>query len=342
MLAIRRSFENAFLPRKPSTDVDLQEKHDTKAAPGAPPKEIPRSLSGDAQLPQKHVQDIMQKPRKHWVGDGFHVIPVFASRAFTRSMSPFLMFDYAAPKHFDSTRGKLGVGQHPHRGFETVTIAWQGEVEHGDHLGNRDVIHAGDLQWMTAAKGIIHEEYHSREFAKSGGKFEMCQLWVNLPKKYKMNPPRYQAITRNTIPTVDLKAGAGYVRVLAGSFDGAVGPSKTFSPIDLWEVYLNRQNDSTELIFPGGHNTIIFVKRGAALVGSNQDKLNEQDVALMGENGRQVGVRALADNTILLVLSGEPFDEPIAHRGPFVMNTSDELRQAMTDYSSRKNGFGRQ
>lgn len=303
--------------------------------------QIPRPLSGTS-LAMKSVGDVMLKPGKHWVGDGFHVFPVFNRKAFTRDMSPFLMFDYAAPKQFNPTQGRLGVGQHPHRGFETVTIAWQGEVEHGDHLGNRDVIGAGDVQWMTAARGIVHEEYHSREFAKTGGKFEMCQLWVNLPAKHKMDPARYQPITSNTIPTIALPSGAGYVRVIAGSYCDSVGPAQTFSPIDMWEVKLNRTGHGTDLVFPEGHNTIIFVRQGAALVGAKEQRLGEQDVALMGEVGRQVPVRAVADDTMLLVLSGQPFNEPIANRGPFCMNTQAELTQAMQDYSSRTNGFGRQ
>mmetsp|Transcript_79559 Transcript_79559/g.138038 ORF Transcript_79559/g.138038 Transcript_79559/m.138038 type:complete len:341 (-) Transcript_79559:223-1245(-) len=315
-------------------------KIDVRAAPGAPPREIPRSLSSEP-LAMKTVQDVMLKPRPHWVGDGFHVLPVFNHKAFTRDMSPFLMFDYGAPKQFNPTKGKLGVGRHPHRGFETVTIAWQGEVEHGDHLGNRDVIHAGDVQWMTAARGIIHEEYHSREFAKTGGKFEMCQLWVNLPSKHKMDPARYQPITSASIPTVALEDGAGYIRVIAGSYFDATGPAMTFSPIDMWEVRLNKSGSCTDLVFPEGHNTIIFVRQGAAVVGARESKLSEQDVALLGEVGRQVPVRALADDTMLLVLSGQPFNEPIASMGPFCMNTEKELRQAQSDYMSRSNGFGK-
>jgi hypothetical protein len=287
----------------------------------------------------KQVSDVMLKPRPHWVGDGFHVLPVFHNKAFTRDVSPFLMFDYAQPKQFTPTRGKLGVGKHPHRGFETVTIAWQGEVEHGDHLGNRDVIHAGDVQWMTAARGIIHEEYHSREFAKTGGKFEMCQLWVNLPSKHKMDPARYQPILGSTIPSVSLKSGAGRVRVIAGNYDGVPGPAMTFSPVDMWEVLLTESGKVSDLVFPEGHNTIIFVKRGSVVVGAREDKLNEQDVAMMGEKGRQVPVRALVDNTELLVLSGQPFNEPIASRGPFCMNSQKELTQAQSDYSQRQNGF---
>lgn len=322
------------------SDLEAKPQIDVKAAPGAPPKQIPRSLSSD-RLEMKTVQSVMLKPSPHWVGDGFYVLPVFNRKAFTRDMSPFLMFDYGAPKQFDPTKGKLGVGSHPHRGFETVTIAWQGEVEHGDHLGNRDVIHAGDVQWMTAARGIIHEEYHSREFAKTGGKFEMCQLWVNLPSKHKMDPARYQPIKSSSIPTIALDSGAGYVRVIAGSYRDEVGPAMTFSPIDMWEVRLNKSGDCTDLVFPQGHNTIIFVRQGAATVGAKEHKLNPQDVALLGEAGRQVPIRALIDDTMLLVLSGEPFNEPIAARGPFCMNTQQELMQAMDDYSSRRNGFGK-
>lgn len=326
-------------PKAPSKKASQVE--DVKAAPGAPPKNIPRSLYSD-DLPMKKVVDVMLKPRPHWVGDGFHVMPVFDRKAFTRDISPFLMFDYGAPKAFSPTKGKLGVGQHPHRGFETVTIAWQGEVEHGDHLGNRDVIHPGDVQWMTAARGIVHEEYHSREFAKTGGNFEMCQLWVNLPAKHKMDPARYQPISGANIPVVDLEDGVGRVKVIAGNFGGAQGAALTFSPIDMWEVLLLTAGKGTTLIFPEGHNTIIFIKRGGAFVGATQKELKAQDLACLGEGGRQVPVRATVDNTELLVLSGQPFNEPIANRGPFCMNTREELSQAQSDYQGRKNGFGRQ
>lgn len=332
---LTNALKTCLRPLKQEDEIERAEEPDFKVYPS----EIPSSPNAEP-LGMKTVKDVMLKPRPHWVGDGFHVLPVFNHKAFTRDMSPFLMFDYATPKEFNPTRGKLGVGQHPHRGFETVTIAWQGEVEHGDHLGNRDVIHAGDVLWMTAARGIIHEEYHSREFAKTGGKFEMCQLWVNLPQKHKMDPARYQPITSNTIPTVALDSGAGYVRVIAGSYGSAAGPAMTFSPIDLWELRLNKSGNATDLVFPVGHNTIIFVRQGAAAVGAKQHKLNAQDVALLGELGRKVPIRALADDTMLLVLSGQPFDEPIANMGPFCMNTASELRQAREDYMSRSNGFG--
>merc|ERR1712217_890058 len=175
----------------------------------------------------------------------------------------------------------------------------------------RYVIKAGDVQWMTAGCGIIHEEYHSREFAKAGGVFEMCQLWVNLPSEHKMDPARYQPINGTAIPTVSIPDGVGRVRVIAGSYLGVDGPAMTFSPIDMWEVLINRAGQNAELVFPEGHNTIIFVKRGSALIGSSEAALGDQDVALLGEAGRQVSVRATADNTELLVLSGQPFNEPI-------------------------------
>jgi len=319
------------------------------AKPAEPPARVivnvPAPLGAQLDLApktvQKSVQDIMLKPRQHWVGDGFHVFPVFDRKAFKREMTPFLMFDYAAPKHFEPTRSKKGVGKHPHRGFETVTVAWQGEVEHGDHMGNSDVIFPGDVQWMTAGRGIVHEEYHSRDFAKRGGLFEMCQLWVNLPSQHKMTAPVYQPISSHTIPSIPLPLGAGCVRVIAGDFLGVKGPSRTFTPIDMWEVLLDKSGGKTDLVFPEGHNTIIFIKSGAAAVGAKRSKLSQQDVALMGTHGRQVPVEAMEDGTALLILSGEPINEPIANRGPMVMNTQDELNQAFDDYQGGRNGFGR-
>jgi redox-sensitive bicupin YhaK (pirin superfamily) len=192
----------------------------------------------------KGIKVILPRPRSHWVGDGFHVYPVFADKAFTNELSPFLMFDYGAPKQFPANNPKkLGVGQHPHRGFETITVAFQGEVEHADSMGNRGVIGEGDVQWMTAGRGIVHEEFHSQKFAKAGGAFEMCQLWLNLPKEHKMTPPRYQPILKNEITTSPLYLHAadacgapadpaeGGVRVIAGSFMGVKGPASTFTQV---------------------------------------------------------------------------------------------------------------
>jgi hypothetical protein len=192
---------------------------------------------------------------------------------------------------------------------------------------------------MTAGRGIVHEEFHSREFAKRGGVFEMCQLWVNLPSQHKMTEPRYQPISSGAIPSIELPSGDGRVRVIAGDFFGIAGPSKTFTPIDMWEVVLDRPGAKTDLVFPPGHNTIIFIKRGAAVVGAKRKTLSSQDVALMGTGGRQIPVEAKEDGTALLILSGEPINEPVAARGPMVMNTQEELAKAMDDYSRGRNGF---
>lgn len=297
---------------------------------------------------------------------------MFADKAFTKELSPFLMFDYAAPKEFppsssssslSSSRGghRRGVGQHPHRGFETVTIAFQGEVQHRDSTGNSGIIGPGDCQWMTAARGIVHEEFHSEEFTKRGGVFEMCQLWVNLPKRYKMTKAKYQGILDGQIPRVPLlerdgkdglqggeggmvckeetsKQEDGYVRVIAGSFRGEKGPAETFTPINMWDIILpNGENKEFELEVEKGHTTLIFVRRGEVKIQNKT--LGLADVAIMTREGTKITVQSLAKDTSLLVLSGEPINEPIAARGPFVMNTHQELMEAMSDYNQGRNGF---
>ena len=283
---------------------------------------------------------------RHWVGDGFHVHPVFANKAFTEELSPFLMFDYAPPTHFSPSGHKRGVGQHPHRGFETVTVAFQGEVEHRDSVGNRDVIRAGDVQWMTAGRGIIHQEHFSEEFAKSGGTLEMCQLWVNLPKKDKMTKPGYQPILEKDIPSVDLFAvsedgqcandskAVGKVRVIAGSFQDVKGPASTFSPVELWDVILPESNNVVDLPFPEDYNCIVFVRRGKASILGNDgaNEVGPQSVALMEKKGGVLRLKADEKDTSLLVMGGLPLNEPIAARGPFVMNAWDEITQASRDY----------
>lgn len=309
----------------------------------------------NSNMAQKSIKEICRKPPAHWVGDGFNVFPVFANKAFTSELSPFLMFDYAAPKVFPpSTSSKRrGVGQHPHRGFETVTIAFQGEVEHRDSTGNSGVIGPGDVQWMTAAKGIIHEEFHSTKFSSQGGVFEMCQLWVNLPSDKKMVEPKYQPILNKDIPKVPLpsisKSGGvensvctdndkdGWVRVIAGDFNGTKGPAKTFTTVNLWDIGLTKKDKEFELVFEEGHNTLVFVRRGGVEVQGKA--LNLADVAIMEKAGRKLTVKSTQDDTSLLILSGEPIDEPIAARGPFVMNTNAELSEAMRDYQFGMNGF---
>ncbi len=299
----------------------------------------------------KTIKEICRKPPQHWVGDGFHVIPVLANKAFTNDVSPFLMFDYAAPKEFKPTTKRLGVGMHPHRGFETVTLALQGEVEHHDSEGNRGVIGAGDVQWMTAARGIVHEEFHSREFAKTGGTFEMCQLWVNLPAAKKMIKPAYQEIKNEQIPVKSLVSHScaaqgqltesdGNVRIISGEYEGVRGPAITHSPVNLWDVKINNTERTYDFEIADGHTTLIFVRRGKIdIIAAKNAELNINDVAIMSLDGTRVTLRAKDPNTQLLFLSGEPLNEPIAAQGPFVMNTRAELQQAMYDYQAGQNGF---
>lgn len=298
------------------------------------------------------VKQILPATPKHWVGDGFNVHPVFSNKAFTEELSPFLMFDYAPPKEFaPNKRDPKGVGKHPHRGFETVTVAFQGEVEHADSVGNRDVIKPGDVQWMTAGRGIIHQEFQSNEFSKNGGVFEFAQLWVNLPKKSKMTKPKYQPITEKKIPTVELfeaiKDGiegecteaVGNARIIAGSLNGTKGPAKTHSPVELWDVTISKKDATIDLPFPENYNCIIFVRRGKIdIVGDDNASLGPQEVALTKRNGGTVRIKSGQKDTSVLIMGGLPLDEPIAARGPFVMNTWDEIAKANQDYQMGKMG----
>jgi redox-sensitive bicupin YhaK (pirin superfamily) len=236
-------------------------------------------------------------------------------------------------------------------GFETVTLAFQGEVEHHDSKGNTGIIGPGDVQWMTAGRGIIHEEYHSKEFTKAGGTFEMCQLWVNLPKKDKMTKPVYQGIYNKDIPVVSLPLGnddkqsqLATARIIAGELGTAKGAAKTFSPVQLWDVILPHAGSEIDLPFPADHNCIVFIRRGSVEILSGEGelkatKLSPQEVALMRLDGSSaLRIRVLEPDSSVLILGGEPLNEPIAARGPFVMNTQDELRKAMSDYQSGKLG----
>ena len=271
--------------------------------------------------------------RGHWVGDGFPVRSLFSYNMLGEHISPFLLLDYAGPHYFAPTTDRRGVGQHPHRGFETVTIVYDGEVEHKDSGGNGGVIGPGDVQWMTAAGGILHEEYHSPAFAKAGGPFKMVQLWVNLPAKDKMAPGGYQAITSADIPVVELADGAGVARVIAGDFGGTKGPARTFTPINVWDMRLSRDADLT-LPLPEGH-TAMLVVLGGHLTVEGEHEVGEAEMLMLGREGDEVRVRADGDTT-LLVLTGEPIDEPIVGYGPFVMNSDAEIRQAFDDFNSGK------
>ena len=279
----------------------------------------------------KKILGIHGNNKGHWVGDGFPVRSLFSYDAMGADVSPFLLLDFAGPYRFEPTTQQRGVGQHPHRGFETVTIVYDGEVEHRDSAGNGGVIGPGDVQWMTAASGIIHEEYHSPSFAKTGGPFRMAQLWVNLPAKHKMAPSGYQAITASQIPVVDLPTNAGQARIIAGELQGTKGPARTFTPINVWDVRLNPDVD-VKLDLPDGHTAMLVVMSGRINI-NNERELGEAEMALLSRDGGEVGVRAHSE-TILLVLTGEPINEPIAGYGPFVMNSEAEIRQAIDDFNA--------
>ncbi|HJS66942.1 MAG TPA: pirin family protein [Nitrospiraceae bacterium] len=278
---------------------------------------------------------VYQPGSQHVVGDGFHVRNLFPSNDLDRELSPFIMLDYAGPTFYPATDTPRGVGEHPHRGFETVTIVYQGIVAHRDSAGNSGVIGPGDVQWMTAASGIVHEELHEKEWAKHGGTLQAIQLWVNLPRSSKMSAPGYQTIVNEQIPVVQLDGGSGSLRVIAGSVGSAKGPAKTFTPIELYDLRL-RAGHSVPLQIPNGYNVGLLVLSGQASVeGSRQ--LSEAELAVFVSTGEPVKIVAEEDATIL-VMAGEGIDEPVARYGPFVMNTKAELVQAVNDYQAGKMG----
>ena len=286
-------------------------------------------------MTNKKVTGIFGSGSTHWVGDGFPVRNLFPSNGVQDAVNPFLMLDYAGPKRFEPSDEPRGVGEHPHRGFETVTIAYQGSVDHRDSGGNAGTIKPGDVQWMTAASGVVHEEKHGSDLTKQGGMFEMVQLWVNLPKAYKMSAPRYQAITSEQIPVKQLGA-AGYARVIAGELGGVKGPAKTFTPVNVFDVRLNA-GQQTMLDLPEGHNAALVLLKGNVGLGSSDEISGEAEIAVLSAAGEQVVLDVKEDSTVL-VLSGEPIREPVASYGPFVMNTREELSQAMDDYRAGKMG----
>ena len=283
----------------------------------------------------KTVLSVHKKVPPHWVGDGFHVQSIFSYQSLGATISPFLLLDYGSPKEFAPTKERRGVGEHPHRGFETVTIVYQGEVEHRDSKGNAGKIGPGDVQWMTAASGLVHEEKHSTAFAAKGGTMEMVQLWVNLPKKDKMVAPRYQDIVAADIHDVALSAKGSTARVIAGEHLGVKGPAKTFSPLNLWDLKLKAEDEVT-LPVVAGHTAAIFVVRGGLdLEGGLAATAGE--MALFDQRGAGLHLKAVGD-TVALLLSGEPIDEPVVGYGPFVMNTRSEVAQAFDDFQSGKMG----
>ncbi len=279
----------------------------------------------------------MAPPPPHMVGDGFRVHSFFPGEGGIdkKRMSPFFLMDYNSKVEFTPRMAPRGVGVHPHRGFETVTIAYHGRIAHHDSYGNSGVIGEGDVQWMTAASGLLHKEYHEENFSKSGGLFQMVQLWVNLPAKYKMTQPKYQEITNSMMGRFTLPADKGVVEVIAGEFNGVIGPASTFTPMHVYNARLNNGAE-LELNFPSNYNTGILVVDGSANINGEQVPMDH--FVLFNNDGE--GIRIITnDNAVLLVLSGEPINEPIAQYGPFLMNKWEELEQAVADLSAGKFGI---
>jgi redox-sensitive bicupin YhaK (pirin superfamily) len=283
----------------------------------------------------KKILGLYSAPRPHWVGDGFPARSLFSYASHGQHLSPFLLLDYAGPAQFAPAKHPRGVGEHPHRGFETVTIVYQGELEHRDSTGSGGRIGPGDVQWMTAASGILHEEFHSQAFTRAGGTLEMVQLWVNLPAKDKMSKPGYQTLLSQDIPTIGLPDDAGVVRVIAGEFEGARGPAHTFTPMDVWDVRLN-SGKAAQLSLPEGRTLALIVLHGTVLVNGGEIA-REAQMVVLDRAGTEVAIEANSDATVLL-LSGEPIDEPVVGHGPFVMNTQSEIVQAISDFNDGRFG----
>ncbi|HWP01645.1 MAG TPA: pirin family protein [Methylococcus sp.] len=283
----------------------------------------------------KKVLSLHAARSEHWVGDGFPVRTVVSYADQGQSISPFLLLDYAGPAEFPPSDTPRGVGEHPHRGFETVTIVFQGELEHRDSAGHHGLIGPGDVQWMTAGSGVVHEEKHSRAFTARGGTLEVVQLWVNLPAAYKMSPPRYQELLDRQIPSVALGGDVGSVRIIAGTLRGITGRAQTFTPINLWDLRL-MAGAATELTVPSGCTTALFVVRGEVVLADGCT-VREAELALLEPAGERFRVEAREKATVL-VLNGQPIDEPVVGHGPFVMNTQAEIDQAIADYRGGKMG----
>lgn len=284
------------------------------------------------------VELVASPPQPHWVGDGFRVhnfIPSGYHLEMER-MTPFILLDYNAPYEFMPSDKPQGVGVHPHRGFETVTIAYQGKVEHHDSHGGGGIIGTGDVQWMTAASGILHKEYHEKEWSKKGGVFQMVQLWVNLPAKHKMSQPKYQAILNADIKRYVMDDNGSEMEIIAGEYKGVKGIASTFTPIHMYNAKLNKDVEM-ELNFPSHYNTALLVLEGSIVINGTE-KVPTHNLALMANDGEHFTVKA-TEKAKVLVLSGEPINEPIAPHGPFVMNTRQELVQAFDDFNKGKFGY---
>ena len=282
----------------------------------------------------KQIAALLDPPPGHWVGDGFPVRSLFTYNGDAARFSPFLLLDFAGPADFPPAARPRGVGQHPHRGFETVTIVLDGELAHRDSTGNGGVIGKGDVQWMTAGAGILHEEFHSPAFTQSGGRLKAVQLWVNLPAKSKMASPGYQAILASDIPEVPLPAGGGSLRVIAGNHGGSSGPARTFTPMNVWDIRMEKGSHSFQL--PAGWNTLLVVLEGTIQANGSAIAREAQVVALE-RAGETVQIEAAGAARVLL-LAGEPIDEPVVGYGPFVMNSQQQIMQAIEDFNSGRFG----
>ncbi|QDT33863.1 pirin family protein [Thalassoglobus polymorphus] len=281
----------------------------------------------------KSIRQVVRNIPQHWVGDGFPVRSLF-SYGGGNEFDPFLLLDYAGPHEFKPGDAKRGVGEHPHKGFETVTVLYQGELEHRDSSGGHGTLGPGDVQWMTAGNGIVHEEFHSEKFTRQGGLLEMVQLWVNLPAKDKGSPAKYQDLLADQFPSLSLPNNAGTARVIAGELFDTLGPASTFTPINVWDVQLNAEG-STELTIPSGHTSLLIVQSGSVTV--NNEFAKAVELVLFDREGTSVEIAADSESRIL-VLTGEPLGEPVVGQGPFVMNTREEIHEAIRDYKAGKMG----
>nr|WP_297308651.1 pirin family protein [uncultured Flavobacterium sp.] len=285
----------------------------------------------------RNVELVVSPREPHFVGDGFRVHNFIPSvnRMDMKSMDPFIMLDYNSKYNFPPSEIPRGVGVHPHKGFETVTIAYQGRVEHGDSSGGGGIIGQGDVQWMTAASGVLHKEFHETEWSKTGGIFQMVQLWVNLPAVAKKNNAKYQAIKNEEISRFNLADGLGEVEIIAGNYHGIEGSASTFSPIHMFNLKA-KMGANTEFSFPEHYTTLVLVLEGEIII-NDKENVTTDHLALMEKNGESFTIK-VSEDAVVLILSGEPINEPIAHYGPFVMNTQEELVEAINDFNSGKFG----
>ena len=283
----------------------------------------------------KEVADVLKAPAPHMVGDGFRVHNFFPS-GYKIDMSPFFLMDYGSKIEFSARKEPRGVGVHPHRGFETVTIAYHGAVAHHDSSGNSGVIYPGDVQWMTAASGILHKEYHEQAYSLQGGPFQMVQLWVNLPAEFKMTRPKYQAVKQADMAAFTLPENGGKIEIIAGKFQGIQGNATTFTPIELYNARLNESGEAN-FSFPANYNTGFMVIEGAVKINGKTTASTDNFVHF-GNEGTESTIEALG-KSIVLILSGEPIDEPISQYGPFLMNTEEEIAEALSDYNQGKFGY---